>query len=77
MFAFYGALLYYSLVLAPAQTLYRDQYFVEKLVGLHSDDGFVINTILFCEFYIMGLWLVIYTSLLLPSGRNKKGGIPA
>ncbi|KAG0597814.1 hypothetical protein M758_12G022100 [Ceratodon purpureus] len=77
VFAFYGALLYYGLVLAPAQTPYRDQYFIEKLVGLRSNDGFVINTILFCEFYIMGLWPIIYACLLLPSARNKKGGVPA
>lgn len=77
VFAFYGALVYYAAVLAPAQTPYRDQYFIEKLVGLRSNDGFAINTILFCEFYIMGLWPVVYASLLLPSARNKKsGGVP-
>jgi len=77
VFACYGALLYYAAVLAPAQTPYRDQYFIEKLVGLRSNDGFVINTILVCEFYIMGLWPVVYSSLLLPSARNEKRGVPA
>lgn len=77
VFAFYGGLVYYAAVLAPAQTPYRDQYFIEKLVGLRSNDGFVINTILFCEFYIMGLWPVVYSSLLLPSARNDKSGPPA
>lgn len=77
VFAFYGALIFYAAFVAPGQTPYRDQYFVEKLVGLRSNDGFVINTILFCEFYIMGLWPVVYSCLLLPSARNKKGGVPA
>lgn len=76
VFAFYGALVYYAAVLAPSQTPYRDQYFIEKLVGLRSNDGFVINTVLFCEFYIMGLWPIVYSSLLLPSARNEKGGVP-
>lgn len=76
VFAFYGALIYYVAVLSPGQTPYRDQYFIEKLVGLRSNDGFVLNTILICEFYIMGLWPVIYSSLLLPSGRSEKKGVP-
>lgn len=74
VFAFFGALVGYAAVFAPGQTPYRDQYFIEKLVGLRSDDGFVINTILWCEFFIMGLWPVIYCSLILPSARNKKEG---
>jgi len=77
VFAFYGALIYYAAAIAPAQTPYRDQYFIEKLVGFRSNDGFVINTILWCEFYIMGLWPVVYSSLLLPSARNQKSGPPA
>ena len=76
VFAFYAALICYSVLAAPAQTPFRDQYFIEKLVGLRSDDGFTINTILFVEFYIMGLWPLIYASLLLPSARNKEGGVP-
>ncbi|KAG0583509.1 hypothetical protein KC19_3G142500 [Ceratodon purpureus] len=76
VFAFFGALVAYAAVLAPGQTPYRDQYFIEKLVGLRSNDGFAINTILWCEFFIMGLWPMIYSSLILPSGRNKKGGVP-
>lgn len=74
VFAFFGALVGYAAFLAPGQTPYRDQYFIEKLVGLRSNDGFVINTILTCEFFIMGLWPVIYCSLILPSARNKKEG---
>lgn len=77
VFAFYGALIYYAAAIAPAQTPYRDQYFIEKLVGLRSNDGFVINTILWCEFFIMGLWPVVYSALLLPSARNQKSGPPA
>ncbi|CAM6040184.1 unnamed protein product [Sphagnum compactum] len=76
VFAFYAALLYYVAVLAPGQTPYRDQYFVEKLVGLRADDGFTMNTVLVCEFYIMGLWPLVYSSLLIPSGRSGKWAVP-
>ncbi|XP_024362437.1 uncharacterized protein [Physcomitrium patens] len=77
VFALYAVFVYYAAAVAPAQTPYRDQYFIEKLVGLRSDDGFVMNTILKCEFFIMGLWPIIYSSLLIPSAKNEKGGVPA
>lgn len=56
--------------------MYRDQYFLQKLVGLHADDGFLMNPVLISVFNLMGVWPLIYTMLLIPSGRGSKGSPP-
>ncbi|KAL2632233.1 hypothetical protein R1flu_016919 [Riccia fluitans] len=73
IFAFWAGLLYYGATMAPNQTSYRDIYFIQKLTGLHVDDGFSMNKVLTAEFFMMGLWPLVYTSLLMPSGRSRKG----
>ncbi|CAM6084849.1 unnamed protein product [Calypogeia fissa] len=73
IFGLWAGLLLYAFTLAPDQTQYSDTYFIEKLVGLHSDDGFIMNKVLVAEWYFMGLWPLIYSSLLIPSGRSNSG----
>ncbi|KAI4341797.1 hypothetical protein MLD38_026478 [Melastoma candidum] len=72
----WGGLMYYLFTLAPDQTPSRDLYFVQKLLNLKADDGFRMNGVLVPLWYIMGLWPLVYSMLLLPSGRSTKGGIP-
>jgi len=45
-------------------------YFLQKLLNLKGDDGFRMNEVLVGLWYIMGLWPLIYSMLLLPSGRR-------
>ncbi|KAL3687202.1 hypothetical protein R1sor_013511 [Riccia sorocarpa] len=73
IFAFWAGLLYYGATMAPNQTSYRDFYFIQKLSGLYGDDGFAMNKVLTAEFFMMGLWPLLYTALLIPSGRSRKG----
>ncbi|KAF6153806.1 hypothetical protein GIB67_001039 [Kingdonia uniflora] len=54
----------------------RDMYFLEKLLNLKGDDGFKMNEVLVALWYIMGLWPLVYSLLLLPSGRSSKSNIP-
>lgn len=49
----------------------RDVYFLEKLLNLRGDDGFVMNEVLVSLWYIMGLWPLVYSMLLLPTGRRS------
>lgn len=70
IFAMWGALMYYVLVLAPNQTPFRDSYFVEKLLFLGVDDGVKINAVFTQLWNMMGLWPAIYSALLVPSGRS-------
>lgn len=56
---------------APDQTPLRDQYFLEKLVGLGVDDGVPINPVFFSLFNLMGIYPVIYGSLMIPSARGS------
>ena len=46
----------YAFKLAPGQTPYRDQYFIEKLVGLGENDGIKVRTTTsqFCKFGLIG-----------------------
>lgn len=76
LFLFWGAILYYVFNLSPNQTPSRDMYFLKKLSNLVGDDGFQMNQVLVSLWYIMGLWPIIYSMLLLPSGRSSKGKIP-
>lgn len=63
----------YAFLLAPNQTPYQDRYFLEKLLFLHADDGFILNPVLVSLFNIMGIWPVIYAMLLIPTARSSKG----
>ncbi|GFQ03012.1 hypothetical protein PHJA_002445000 [Phtheirospermum japonicum] len=76
LFAFWAGLMYYVLVLAPNQTPVTDLYFLKKLLNLKGDDGFEMNQVLVAEWYIMGLWPLVYSMLLLPTGRSSKSKIP-
>ncbi|KAK9156361.1 hypothetical protein Sjap_003841 [Stephania japonica] len=70
LFGLWGALMYYVFLLTPNQTPIRDMYFLEKLLNLKGDDGFRMNEVLVSLWYIMGLWPVVYSMLLIPSGRS-------
>ncbi|WCJ21330.1 hypothetical protein M5689_003491 [Euphorbia peplus] len=72
----YGALMYYVFQLAPNQTPSTDLYFLKKLLNFTGDDGFEMNQVIVSLWYIMGLWPLVYTMLLLPSGRSSKSKIP-
>lgn len=65
----------YVLLLSPTQSPVRDQYFIEKLVGIAEPGGPEINAVFTALFNIMGIWPAIYTALLVPSGKsgNKVG----
>ncbi|KAF5206113.1 transmembrane protein [Thalictrum thalictroides] len=68
--------MYYVFLLTPNQTPSRDMYFLEKLLNLKGDDGFEMNKVLVSLWYIMGLWPLVYSMLLLPSGRSSESKIP-
>ncbi|CAA0836998.1 Unknown protein [Striga hermonthica] len=76
LFAFWAALIYYVSVLAPNQTPVTDSYFLKKLLNLAGDDGFQMNQVIVALWYIMGLWPLVYSMLLLPTGRSLKSKIP-
>ncbi|KAJ4827257.1 hypothetical protein Tsubulata_028889 [Turnera subulata] len=76
LFVLWGGLMYYVFVFAPNQTPSRDMYFLKKLSNLVGDDGFRMNQVLVSLWYIMGLWPLVYSMLLLPTGRSSKGGVP-
>ncbi|KQJ96301.1 uncharacterized protein LOC100834119 isoform X1 [Brachypodium distachyon] len=70
LFGFWAGIIYYVFQLAPNQTPYRDTYFLQKLLSLKGDDGFRMNGVLVSLWYIMGLWPLVYSMLLLPTGRR-------
>ncbi|KAF7083737.1 hypothetical protein CFC21_087496 [Triticum aestivum] len=76
LFGIWAGLMYYVLQLAPNQTPYRDTYFLQKLLNLKVDDGFRMNNVLVSLWYIMGIWPLVYSMLLLPTGRSSKSKIP-
>ncbi|XP_008229787.1 PREDICTED: uncharacterized protein LOC103329132 [Prunus mume] len=76
LFVLWGALLYYVFNLAPDQTPSQDMYFLKKLLNLKGDDGFRMNEVLVSVWYIMGLWPLVYSMLLLPTGRSSKSKVP-
>ncbi|KAF3445285.1 hypothetical protein FNV43_RR14980 [Rhamnella rubrinervis] len=76
LFVLWAALMYYVFILAPNQTPSRDMYFLKKLLNLKGDDGFRMNEVLASLWYIMGLWSLMYSMLLLPTGRSSKSNIP-
>ncbi|TKY47862.1 hypothetical protein E2542_SST29923 [Spatholobus suberectus] len=76
LFLLWAALVYYVFFLTPNQTPSRDLYFLKKLLNLKGDDGFRMNEVLVSLWYIMGLWPLVYSMLLLPTGRSSKNNIP-
>ncbi|MCL7035389.1 hypothetical protein MKW94_022903 [Papaver nudicaule] len=76
LFGLWAGLMYYVFMLTPNQTPSRDRYFLEKLLNLRRDDGFEMNKVLVSLWYIMGLWPLVYSMLLLPSGRSSRSKIP-
>ncbi|MED6183158.1 hypothetical protein PIB30_035477 [Stylosanthes scabra] len=76
LFFFWAGILYYVFLLTPNQTPSRDMYFLQKLLNLKGDDGFRMNEVLVSLWYIMGLWPLAYSMLLLPTGRSSKSKIP-
>jgi hypothetical protein len=70
-FLAYAAMIYYVVAFAPDQTPLRDRYFIEKLVGLGVDDGVPINSVLFSVFNLMGIYPVVFASLMLPAARSS------
>ncbi|XP_021889931.1 uncharacterized protein LOC110808672 isoform X1 [Carica papaya] len=76
LFLLWGALMYYVFNLTPDQTPSRDTYFLKKLLNLAGNDGFKMNEVLVSLWYIMGLWPLVYSMLLLPTGRSSKSNIP-
>jgi len=71
----WGGLAAYAFLLSPNQTPLRDQYFIEKVVGLTSD-AVPLNTVFYNLFFIMGIWPLIYTALLVPAAKSRNG-VPA
>lgn len=59
----------YALFLSPNQTSRLDTYFIKKLVGLERDD-IPINTLYYCVFNALGMYPLIFTALLQPSGKS-------
>ncbi|KHN39944.1 hypothetical protein glysoja_043054 [Glycine soja] len=76
LFLLWAALMYYVFFLTPNQTPSRDTYFLKKLLNLKGDDGFRMNEVLVSLWYLMGLWPLVYSMLLLPTGRSSKNNIP-
>lgn len=76
LFGFFAGLMFYVFKLTPDQTPTRDMYFLQKLLNLKGDDGFRMNEVLVALWYIMGLWPLVYSMLLLPSGRSSKSKVP-
>ncbi|XP_034601674.1 uncharacterized protein [Setaria viridis] len=76
IFGIWAGFMYYIFQLAPNQTPYRDTYFLQKLLNLKGDDGFRMNDVLVALWYIMGIWPLVYSMLLLPTGRSSKSKIP-
>ncbi|MCO5564684.1 hypothetical protein L7F22_018351 [Adiantum nelumboides] len=72
IFAFWAGLIAYCAFLAPNQTPVIDKYFLEKLLNPKSDEGFELNLVMTCLWYLMGLWPAIYWMLLIPSGRRVR-----
>lgn len=69
----WAAFVGYAFLYSPNQTPYRDQYFIEKLVGLGENDGVTINIVFTALFNAMGLWPAMYSALIIPSGKSENG----
>ncbi|KAG2423688.1 hypothetical protein HXX76_015078 [Chlamydomonas incerta] len=58
-------------MLAPNQTPYRDQIFIERILGIGQKDGYVVDPVFVGLFNIMGIYPAIYASLMIPAGRSE------
>ncbi|XP_020599016.1 uncharacterized protein LOC110038492 [Phalaenopsis equestris] len=76
LFGLWAVLMFYVFRLAPDQTPYRDVYFIQKLLYLKGDDAYRMNEVLVALWNIMGLWPMIYSMLLLPTGRSSRSKVP-
>ncbi|XP_076936678.1 uncharacterized protein LOC143603899 [Bidens hawaiensis] len=76
IFLLWGGLMYYVFNLAPNQTPSTDMYLIKKLCYLIGDDGFQPNPVIVSLWNLMGLWPLVYSMLLIPSGRSSKGNVP-
>ncbi|KAG9448580.1 hypothetical protein H6P81_008545 [Aristolochia fimbriata] len=76
IFGFWAGLMYYVFMLAPNQTPSQDMYFLQKLCFLKGNDGFRMNEVLVSLWYIMAFWPLVYTMLLIPSGRSSNSKTP-
>lgn len=72
MWALWAALIAYTLFVSPNQTPLRDSYFLEKLI-VDTGDGVTINAVFKSLFFIMGVWPLAYTALLVPAGKSANG----
>lgn len=61
----------YGFFLATNQTPYRDQIFIQRIIGIGEKDGFIVNPVFVSLFSIMGIYPAIYASLLVPAGRSE------
>ncbi|CAI5510667.1 unnamed protein product [Closterium sp. Naga37s-1] len=77
IFLLWAGLIAYGAFFAPHQTPYRDQYFLEKLLNLKGDDGFVMNQVLVVLWNLMGVMPGIYAATLVPASRTNRTTIPA
>ena len=71
LFVLWGGLLAYALLLSPNQIPQFDMYLLRKFLNLEEPDGVSINAVFTALFYVMGLWPLMYTALLVPAGRNR------
>lgn len=72
MMLFWVGFLAYAILWAPNQTPFQDQYFLKKFLGLDPDE-YSVNAVFTQLFYIMGLWPLMYTALLIPAAKTEKG----
>jgi hypothetical protein len=70
LFMLWGGLLSYALLLSPNQVPAFDSYLLRKFLNL-EDDGVSINVVFTSLFYVMGLWPLMYTALLIPAAKTK------
>lgn len=61
----------YIFLLGPNQTPYRDQIFIERILGIGQQDGFKVNPVYVSVFCLMGVYPAIYASLLVPAARSE------
>ncbi|KAK7818764.1 hypothetical protein CFP56_041081 [Quercus suber] len=74
---YYLILLFYPKMQATIIKPILHMYLInDKLLNLKGDDGFRMNEVLVSLWYIMGLWPLVYSMLLLPTGRSSKSKIP-
>lgn len=68
--ALWVGILGYVFLFSPNQTPFRDQIFLEKLVGLGSNEGIEVNRVFFALFNLMGVYPAIYAAVLNPSAKS-------